>query len=83
MTPWGTFMYTKMSFGLMNGGATFQRDMDIEFAEENDTFIVIYLDDITMYSDSDEQHLEHLKKVFQKCRKFVICLNPKKSHFRV
>jgi len=30
-TLWGTFMYTKMSFGLMNVGATFQREMDISF----------------------------------------------------
>jgi hypothetical protein len=48
---------------------------------KKDKFIVIYLDDITMYSDSEEQHLKHLKKVFQKCRKFGISLNPKKSHF--
>jgi hypothetical protein len=82
-TPWGTFMYTKMPFGLMNAGATFQREMDIVFADEKDKFIVIYLDDITVYSASDEQHLEHLKKVFQKCRKFGISLNPKKSHFGV
>jgi hypothetical protein len=42
---------------------------------------VIYLDEIMVYSASNEQHLEHLKKVFQKCRKFNISLNPKKSHF--
>jgi hypothetical protein len=78
-TPWGTFMYAKMPFGLMNVGDTFQRDMDIAFVEEKDKFIMIYLDDIIVFSDSDEQHLEHLKKVFQKCRKFDISLNPKKS----
>ena len=33
-TPWGTFMYVKMPFGLMNDGATFQRAMDIAFSEE-------------------------------------------------
>jgi hypothetical protein len=55
--------------------------MDITFDDENDNFIVIYLDDITVYSDSDEQHLNHLKKVFQKYKKFNILLNPKKSHF--
>ena len=30
-TPWGNFMYNKMPFGLMNDGATFQREMDISF----------------------------------------------------
>ena len=43
-TPWGTFMYAKMFFGLMNVGATFQREMDIAFAEEKYRFVVIYLD---------------------------------------
>ena len=48
-TPWGTFMYVKMPFGLMNVGATFQREMDIAFSKEIGYFIVIYLDDITVY----------------------------------
>ena len=48
-TPWGTFMYVKMLFGLMNAGATFQRAMGIVFSEEIGLFIVIYLDDITVY----------------------------------
>jgi hypothetical protein len=58
-------------------------EMDIVFADEKDRFIVIYLDDIMVYYAFDEQHLEHMKKVFQKCRKFDISLNPKKSHFEV
>ena len=60
-TPWGTFMYEKMPFGLMNVGATFQKAMDIVFAGERDRFVVIYLDDITVFSKSDEKHLMHLK----------------------
>jgi hypothetical protein len=83
MTPWGMVMYAKMPFGLMNAEATFQREMDITFADKKEKFIVIYLDDITIYSDSNEQHLEHVKRVFQKCRKFDISLTPKKSHFRM
>jgi hypothetical protein len=82
-TPWGTFMYAKMLFSMMNVGATFHRVMDITLANEKDKFIVIYLDDITVYSTSDKQHLEHLKQVFHKCRKFGISLNPKKCHFIV
>jgi hypothetical protein len=72
MTPWGTFMYAKMTFGLMNVRATFQREMNIEFVDKKDKFIVIYLDDIIVYSDSDEEHRGHLKKFFKKCRKFDI-----------
>ena len=49
-TPWGTFLYVNMPFGLMNVGATFQREMDISFADEIGKFIVIYLDDIIVYS---------------------------------
>ena len=82
-TPWGTFMYNKIPFGLMNAGATFQREMDISFTGEKDKFVVIYLDDITVYSKSDEYHLKHLKQVFDKCRKFGLSLNPKKSSFVV
>ena len=42
-------MYAKMPFGVMNVGATFQRAMDIALEEEKDRFVVIYLDDITMF----------------------------------
>ena len=80
-TPWGTFMYVKMPFGLMNAGATFQRAMDIAFSEEIGHFIVIYLDDITVYSKSNEEHLKHLRKVLEKCRRFGLSLNPKKTVF--
>jgi hypothetical protein len=80
-TPWGTFMYEKMPFGLMNAGATFQRAMDIAFMGEKDRFVLIYLDDITVFSYSHEDHLQHLRKTFLKCRKYGISLNPKKSHF--
>jgi ribonuclease HI len=80
-TPWGTFMYDKMPFGLMNAGATFQRAMDIAFVGEKDKFVVIYLDDLTVFSNSDTKHLVHLRQTFDKCRKFGLSLNPKKSHF--
>ena len=82
-TPWGTFMYEKMPFGLMNVGATFQWAMDIAFAGERDRFVVIYLDDITIFSKSDEDHLVHLKQIFNKCRKYGLSLNPKKYVFVV
>jgi hypothetical protein len=52
--------------------------MDIVVA---DKFMVIYLDDITIFSKFDEEHLQHLEQVFKKCRRYGISLNPKKSHF--
>eukprot|EP00253_Pinus_taeda_P001920 PITA_01920 len=70
-----------MPFGLKNDGATFQRAMDIAFANEKDVFLVVYLDDLTVFSNSDEDHLYHLKILFQWCRKYGISLNPKKSLF--
>ena len=69
-TPWGTFMYVNMPFGVMNAREIFQRAMGISFADEKDRFIVICLDDITMFSKTDEDHLFHLKIVFEKRRKF-------------
>lgn len=74
-------MYAKMPFMLMNAGATFQRTMDIRFYEEKDKIMVFYLNDITIFSKSDEDHATHLLRVFRTCRKFDISLNPKKSHF--
>jgi len=80
-TPWGTFKYVKMPFRLKNAGETFQRAMDIAFAKEIHDFLVMYLDDLTMFSRSDQQHLDHLRQVLLKCRKYGISLNPKKSLF--
>jgi hypothetical protein len=77
----GHFMYVKMPFGLMNAGATFHRAMDIAFVEESGKFIFIYLDDVTVFSQSDDEHLRNLKRLFEKCRRFGISLNPKKCLF--
>ena len=80
-TPWGTFKYVKIPFGLKNAGPTFQRAMDIAFAKEIHDFLVIYLDDLTPFSKSDQEHLKHLRQIFLTCRKYGISLNPKKSLF--
>src|ERR1700733_135074 len=74
-------MYVKMHFGLKNVGGAFKIATDIYFAKEICDFLVIYLDDITVFSKSDKQHLDHLRQVFIKCRKYGISLNPKKSLF--
>jgi hypothetical protein len=43
--------------------------------------MVIYLDDITILSKSDDGHLQHLEQVFWKCWRYRISMNPRKSHF--
>ena len=43
--------------------------------------MVIYLDDVTIFSGSDDEHLEHLQGNFEKCRKYGLSLNPKKYVF--
>jgi hypothetical protein len=55
--------------------------MDIAFIGEKDNFVVISLDDITIFSQSNKEHCDHLRKVFLKCRKFGLSLNPKSSLF--
>jgi hypothetical protein len=55
--------------------------MDIAFIGEKDQFVVIYLDDITVFSSLDKEHRCHLRKVFLKCWRFGLSLNPEKSLF--
>jgi hypothetical protein len=57
-----------MPFGLTNTPATFCTLMNDIFREWLDDFVVVYIDDILVYSDSLEEHVEHLGKVFQKLR---------------
>ena len=82
-TPWGTFEYIRMPFGLLNAGSTFQRAMDQGFDDLIGKIIAIYQDDITAFSKERDDHVKHLKKVFERCRKFGISLNPKKSTFGI
>ena len=70
-----------MPFGLINDGATFQRAMDIAFRGLINSSVVIYLDDITIYSKHRNNHISHLKNIFERCKKYGISLNPKKCYF--
>jgi hypothetical protein len=82
-TPWGTFMYLRMPFGLMNAGSTFQREMDFSFRDLIQKIIEIYPDDLTVMSKERKDHISHLKIVFERCRKYGISLNPKKFVFGI
>jgi hypothetical protein len=82
-TKWGTYAYRRIPFGLMNTGATFHRVMDIYFKGLIGQSVVVYLDDVTVYSKKREDHPKHLKQIFEWCRKYGISLNPKKTIFVV
>lgn len=62
-TPFGSYEYLYMPFGLRNAGATFQRFMDNIFMNLNCVFI--YIDDLLVMSDTKEQHQKDLKEVFR------------------
>ena len=55
--------------------------MDIAFVGEKNKFLVVYLDDITVFSKNDTKHIEHLRRTFEKCRRYGLSLNPQKSLF--
>lgn len=71
-------MYACMPFSIINVGATFHIAMEIAFIGKQDKFMVVYLDDIKIFSKIDEEHILHLKLTFEKCRRYSIYLNPKK-----
>lgn len=61
-TPFGLYEYVYMPFGLRNSAATFQRFMDNIFMDS--TCVFVYLDDILVFSSSEEQHLKDLDETF-------------------
>ena len=52
-SPWGTFEYLRMTFGILTTGATFQRTMDYAFNELIGNIIEIYQGDLTIFSKKD------------------------------
>jgi hypothetical protein len=57
-----------MSFGLMNAPAFFMNLMNSVFMDYLDKFVVVFIDDILIYSQSEEEHVDHLKMVLQRLR---------------
>jgi hypothetical protein len=63
-TKWGKFTYKHMPFGIINVGSTFQRSMDVEFHGLIKKSVVVYLDDVTIYSKDRADHISHLTQIF-------------------
>ncbi|KAJ9508991.1 hypothetical protein QJQ45_001437 [Haematococcus lacustris] len=62
-TRYGHFEFTVMPFGLCNAPATFQRLMSDIFRQELDDCVIVYLDDILIFSRSHADHAQHLRRV--------------------
>lgn len=72
-----------MPFGLKNAGATYQRAMTTLFHDMIHKDIEFYMDDIIAKSQTEEDHLDHLLKLFKRLRKYQLRLNPNKCTFGV
>ena len=77
-TRYGLFEWTVMPFGLSGAPSTFMRLMDQVFGDLLDDFVVVYLDDILVFSESEEEHEKHLQVVLERLRQFKLFAEPKK-----
>lgn len=78
----GHFKFERMCFRLSNGGATFQRLMERVFQKKSSSIsILIYFDDLIIYSPDPETHIEHLRIVFELIRKAGLRLKLSICHF--
>ena len=80
-TRYGHFEFTVLSFGMTNAPATFQTLMNSIFHEYLDRFLILYLDDMLVYSRTLEEHYEHVKAVLQKLQEHKLYANPEKCIF--
>ncbi len=78
-TRYGHFMYQVMPFGLSNALASFQSYINKILAEKLDIFILMYLDDILIYTkDLGQPHVKTVRWVLEQLRKYSLYVNLKK-----
>ena len=77
----GVYEFLRMPYGLCNASATFQRLMQNCLGELNLTYALIYLDDVIVFSWTEEEHLHHLRVVFARFLEHGLKLKPSKCHF--
>ncbi|WVZ98519.1 hypothetical protein U9M48_043949, partial [Paspalum notatum var. saurae] len=80
-TRYGLYEYLVMSFGLTNAPAFFMYMMNSVFMNELDKFVVVFIDDILIYSKSEKEHEEHLKIVLTRLREHKLYAKFSKSEF--
>ncbi|KAG8377434.1 hypothetical protein BUALT_Bualt08G0032500 [Buddleja alternifolia] len=81
ITRYGSFEWLVMPFGLTNAPATFCMLMNKIFHPYLDWFVVVYLDDIVVYSNSIDEHADHLRTVFQVLRENELYVKKEKCSF--
>src|SRR6266498_2096795 len=81
ITLWGLYQFNIMPFGLTNASATFQRLMNYVLYDYLNNFVVVYLDDILVCSDTFEEYINHLRNVFIKLREANLMIKLKKCKF--
>ncbi|WVZ89478.1 hypothetical protein U9M48_035881 [Paspalum notatum var. saurae] len=80
-TKYGLYEYTVMSFGLTNAPAYFMQLMNSVFMDYLDKFVVVFIDDILIYSKTEAEHEEHLRLVLQRLREHKLYAKFSKSEF--
>jgi RNase H-like domain found in reverse transcriptase/Reverse transcriptase (RNA-dependent DNA polymerase)/Integrase zinc binding domain/Chromo (CHRromatin Organisation MOdifier) domain len=83
LTEYGLFEWTVVCFGLKNAPAEFARYMSDNLREFLNEFVVVYFDDIIIFSDDLESHWKHVREVLQRLREKKINLKLKKCEFAV
>jgi hypothetical protein len=81
VTKYGLYEFTIMSFGLTNAPAFFMNLMNSVFMDYLDKFVVVFIDDILIYSQSEEEHVDHLKMVLQRLREHQLYAKLSKWEF--
>jgi hypothetical protein len=77
----GHFEWLVMPFGMCNAPATFQSLMQMVLAEALNKFVIVFIDDILIFSSSEKEHLTHIEWVLQQLRKWKLYATPKKCEW--
>ena len=83
ITPWGTYCYKVMPFGLKNASATNQRAATTLLHDFIHKEVEVYVDDMIVKSKNREGHIPALRKFFERIWFYKLRLNPKKRTFGV
>ena len=81
VSRYGSYEYLVMPFGLCNAPATFQRIMNTVLREGLDQYVLVFLDDILIYSRTREEHLRHIREVLSRLRSEKLFGRLKKCDF--